>query len=240
MAISSRVLAWTKSTAWALYELALDSVRIIYVYGPPGVGKSFLAQSSDPSHEFESFTCNEDLSVQEAMGMFSPSPHGLEWLDGPLTKAARFGKLLIVNEVARSSQALLDFLLGLVDSGESAAFTLPNGETVRPHRNFKVILTANESPEKLDTALQSRLDCIIEVADPHPALVARLNSAIPRLGDLVAASYKSCDGDFSRIINPRHALSYAARIKEGWPKEAAALVCFGSGRCVDIHAALWQ
>ena len=235
MSVSATLYKWASQTAWSLYELALASVRVIYVWGPPGTGKSFLAQSSDPSHEFESFTCNEDLSVQEAMGMFSPSPSGLLWLDGPLTKAARHGKLLIVNEVARSSQALLDFLLGLVDSGESAAFTLPNGETVRPHKNFRVILTANESPEKLDTALQSRLDVVIEVADPHPALIARLNREIPQLGTLIAKSYAD-----RNPINPRHALSYCARIKEGWPKEAAALACFGPARCVDIHAALWS
>ena len=226
---------WAKTTAWALYEAALMAVRVIYIWGPPGVGKSFVAQAyAKKGGSYQQVTMNEDLSVQELMGLFSPSPSGLLWIDGPLTRAARLGEVLIINEAARASQAVLDFLLGLIDSSDSAAFTLPNGDTVKPHSNFRVVLSANEPPTKLDPALVSRLDCVIEAAEPHPDLITRLNAAFPRLGNVVAKSFTS-----GNPINPRHALAFAERVKrDGWTPEAAALASFGPERCIDIHSVL--
>jgi MoxR-like ATPase len=53
--------------------------------------------------------------------------------------------------------------------------TLPTGENFKPAKGFAVVATANTSPDWLDPALRSRFEVEIELRDPNPGVIVRLN-----------------------------------------------------------------
>jgi MoxR-like ATPase len=214
-------------TAWALLDTALQHLRVIAVCGLPGVGKTFTAQGDNSSAV--SLNLSEDTCVQELFGHYVPEGNQFVYHDGPVVTAFREGKVLVVNELGRASGAVKDALLGILDSKHSARITLADGETVTAHKNFRCVLTSNDSADDLDPALRDRCEAVISVDAPHPGLISALNKEWAKLGDVVGDSYKDAD----RRISTRASFAYAKMRNAGVDRKIAGTLAYGN-RSEDI------
>lgn len=213
---------------WLIMDQLIENGEHVCAWGPSSVGKSHLAQMRGGYP----LTCTE--SMQETAIIGHPWPNGAvwEWRDGPATKAFRHGKPLILNELTRCNPEVLDTLLCLCDSRESAKLTLPTGEVLTAAPGYVAVGTCNADPEQiLDPALQKRFQ-FLNLTTPHPQLIARISDELPELGALVENSYKSGQAQ----IDCREALRFL-RYRKLFEPEVAARLCF-KNRGRDILAML--
>jgi MoxR-like ATPase len=165
-------------TDWELYELVLsfDGVRIIYVWGPPGVGKTFGAfHFGRVEKGFYAVTLTDETSAAELRGHFIFKGGDTVWHDGPFARAMREGKRLVINEIGNASADVLALFFPILESWETAELTLPTGETLRPASGFHVVATDNRAPDQLPEALQDRFVAYVRVMEPHPDALAGLD-----------------------------------------------------------------
>lgn len=221
---------------WKMFEEAIKLVGRVYIWGPPGIGKSYAGQKALKITNNDlvwQITLNEDVIAQELLGHYVPKGKIFEWHDGPVTKAFRDGGGLIINELSRASGAVKDMFLGILDDFEVASLSLPTGERLKPKKGFKVVATSNSSPEELDEALEDRFDAKIWIPKPHPGVINKLNAEMKGLGDFIQTSYN----DEKRAVSPRDAFAFLKLLESELTIEEAALLVFGD-RYKDIIALL--
>ncbi len=132
----------------------------------------------------------------------------------------------VLNEMGRASDAVLDFLLSILDSKESARITLMSGETVERHAELRIVATSNSPFSKLPEALQDRFEARLKVTAPHPEIIRLLDGMMPGLGSLVASSYDGLGQDKEPAITSREAFAFA-RLVPHLGRAAAAQAVWG-------------
>lgn len=155
---------------WALYKMAMKNpqVRATYVWGQPGIGKTYTAYRELRNGEkVYAITLTEETPAAELRGHFIPKGGEMEWHDGPFVRAMKEGARLVINEITHGSPDVWSILYPVLESKETAQLTLPTGELVIPHDDFHVICTDNSPPEELPQALKDRFDAIIKIDMPH-------------------------------------------------------------------------
>jgi len=168
---------------WGFVEriLTLSVIRTVFLFGPPGVGKTYAAYHyGRPRGDVYAITLTPDTPAAELRGTWIPHGNEFVWHDGPFTAAMREGARVVVNEVTHGSDDVLALLYPVLESPQTALLTLPTRETVRPAPGFQVICTDNPPPLSLPPALQDRFDCVIEIEEPHPDALALLSEPLRR------------------------------------------------------------
>jgi MoxR-like ATPase len=168
---------------WRFIEalLADPSIRTIYLYGPPGIGKTYSAYyTGRTAAGVYPITLTPETPASELVGHFFPAGDELRWRDGPFTLALRTGGRLVINEISHASSDVLAILYPVLESAETAQLMLPNGDVVHPAPGFHAVLTDNEPPDSLPAALQDRFDCLVHIKAPHPAALALLHPMLQR------------------------------------------------------------
>ena len=213
------------SEQWTLVEMCVKNAFTTFIEGPPGLGKTYAGLTSRDGADISVYqiTFNPDSSVQEYQGTYVPTESGAwVWRDGPIMTAFRAGGVLVLNEMGRASDAVLDFLLSILDSKESAVITLMNGETVQRHPNLRIVATSNSPFSKLPEALQDRFEARLKVTTPNPMIVDGLNREIFGLGDLVRRSYG--EGNKKPTLTSREAFAFSSLSKKIGSAAAAQAV----------------
>lgn len=214
-------------TDWDLYEKALTDCNRLLVTGPPGVGKTYLAQNlGRDAAEVDTIKAFPNMPAQYIQGMFIPKEDGsLGWLDGPATKAMRLGHRVIIDEIGNTDEEAQGMLLGYCDSQESAYVTLPTGKTLRPANGYQVVATSNFPPEALPDALRSRFTAVVHVGEVNPDAMELL----PYDWRQTAERSLALD-DAERGMSMRQWLEFDRLVNTvGWHMEMAAAVAFGRG-----------
>jgi MoxR-like ATPase len=206
---------------WRRVAQALTVFDRVFLWGPPGVGKTHAAKQALNMNTW-TVTCHADASVQELLGHYVPKGAEFVWHDGPVALAMRSGAL-VINEVAHASPEVLDAMLGILDDKDVAEIALPTGEVLVPHAGFRVIGTSNEPLEA--GPLLDRFEAVVPVTTPHPGVIARLERARKGLGAIVLNSYS----DPKNAISPRRALALAKALPAFENGEEASLLTCGSG-----------
>ncbi len=212
-----------KTPVWDLTEIVIGLMRTVLLFGPPGTGKSLAAHSTElGDRELFSLTITPDTAAAELRGHYVPVGNEFQWRDGPAITAWRRGGRLVINEIHKAGGDALSFLLACLDNPETARLTLPNGEMVRPHKNFQVIATMNGNPDdELEPALRDRFPAAIEITEPHPNGVARLPEDLRQ-----AAKNTVCCAQPERRVSLRQWLAFA-QLRSDIGADDAASVIFG-------------
>ena len=220
-------------TDWGFNERVLrsPSVRTIYMWGPPGFGKTYAAYQIGLRGPLYAVTLTEDTPAAELRGHYLPVGDRMEWRDGPAVLAMRAGGRLVINELTHGSQDCLTFLHPVLENPDTALLTLPTGETIRPAAGFQLIVTDNAPSDELPLALRDRFDCVLEIREPHPAALGKLH---PRLIGLAVRSFNL---EPERRISLRGWLSVQRLLAEFGDREAF-LAVFGPARGAQIHDAM--
>jgi len=219
------------ASIWTLAEIAVAKLSRVFLWGPPGVGKSYLASRSGSSPV--QVTLAEDLTVQELMGHWVPDRIEWHFHLGPVSRAYQDGRALVLNEIGRASGSVQDFLLGVLDNRDVASLALPNGQLLAPAAGFKVFGTSNTGPDQLDPALRSRFEAEIHLPVPNAALVEELDRRCLGLGGALVDSYR----DPERALDPRRVASFVNLLSQAIPVRQAALLTLAE-RAPDFLAAL--
>lgn len=221
-------------TDWQLVGEVLASplVRTVYLHGPPGLGKTWAAfHMGRVERGFRSVTLTEETTSAELRGIWVPQGEELVWQDGPFTEAMRLGIRLVVNEIGHASADCLSFLHPVLESAETARFTLPTRETVTPAEGYTLVATDNLPPEELPEALRDRFDCVLEIREPHPEAMRALS---PRLRHAAERSFAL---EEDRRLGLRRWLSLQ-RLEPELGLERACAAVFGAARGAQIHDAV--
>jgi MoxR-like ATPase len=219
---------------WAFVEacLAAIALRMIFLWGPPGVGKTYAGYKKGRIDAgVYSITLTDETPAAELRGMWMPEKDGYVWRDGPVVRAMREGARVVVNEIGQASPDVLSFLLACCESRDSARITLPTGEHVMPAEGFNLVATSNEPPSHLPAALRDRFDCTIEIGAPHPEALALLSEPLRN------AALQTFDLSADRAISLRAWLKLEELQKEMDPFVACRAV-FGEDRGRKVYEAL--
>lgn len=218
---------------WKMIEkiLAFDGCRTLYIYGPPGVGKTYSAyHHGRVKAGFYAITLTDETSAAELRGHFIFKGGDAIWHDGPFVRAMREGKRLVINEITNASSDVLALLFPILESFETALLTLPSGETVSPQKGFHVVATDNRSPDLLPEALQDRFMAYIKVEETHPKALAGIDKMLKKVAHQTI-------GGGDRLISARgwQALN---TLKDEFGMEDACSLAFGPTRGRRIHDAI--
>jgi len=167
-----------ESICWDLFDAIIGNTPRILLYGVPGTGKTYQANTANlEGRETYNTTLTQDSSASELLGHYVLNETGgMDWLDGVGIQAWKDGARLVINEIDHAGVDVMSFLHALLDDPEFAKFTLPNKrkETVRPQPSFQVVATMNGMPDDLTPALLDRFPVKINIDKVHPKALEAL------------------------------------------------------------------
>lgn len=159
---------------WQYIERTLGKTERVLLWGPPGTGKTTIANVFGKPEEVYNIYMTEETPAAELRGHFIPKGNEWIWMHGPAIKAWQHGMRLVINEVNSASGDALDFLLAVLDDIGIAGITLPTGERVTPSPGFHCVATMNGSPDDLPEALRDRFSVRFHVRRAHPDAIQAL------------------------------------------------------------------
>lgn len=224
----------TPKVDWDLVRrvLAAECVRHVYLYGPPGIGKTHCAiHDGRRGGPFYAITLTEEMPASELRGHWTPRGSEFVWMDGPVVRAMREGALVVLNELLHASEDALSFLYPVLEHESTARITLPTSETVVPAPGFRVIVTENRPPTDLSPALRDRFDAVLEIGEPHPQALASLSP------ELQEAARRAVALDEERRLSVRPFLVLDL-LRHVLGLEDACTAVFGPQRGSQIYDAL--
>ena len=139
-----------------LFEAAWRERIPVLLKGPTGCGKTRfveymswkLARSGDPALPqapglpLVTISCHEDLTATDLVGRYLLSGRGTEWVDGPLTRAVRYGGICYLDEVVEARKDTIVIIHSLTDHRRLLPIE-KRAEVIPAHSDFLLVVSYN-------------------------------------------------------------------------------------------------
>lgn len=217
---------------------ALEEGMNVVLKGPPGVGKSYLAkylcaQTNRPLYRvtLSETTYREDLLGHLQLVSAGGGESVTSWVDGPLTRAARIGGILLLDEINAADANTAAALNAVMEQEDTRSLTIPQtGEVVEPHPEFGVIATANpgyQGTYELNDAFEGRFrhvqleyvpeDIEVEIIFEQTTLDRRKQDEIERLVEFATRLREAyMGGELTTPITTRELVRIATFMERGF------------------------
>ncbi|PKY01381.1 AAA ATPase [Aspergillus campestris IBT 28561] len=118
---------------------ALTESKPMLLIGLPNSGKTTLSESMVTLH------LNEQTDAKSLLGMYSTSPAtgSFAWQPGVLTKAAREGRWILIEDLNRAPSEVIGLILPIIEKGELTIAS--RKERIKCAEGFKIIATMKSS-----------------------------------------------------------------------------------------------
>ncbi|KAL3469611.1 hypothetical protein BJX99DRAFT_265026 [Aspergillus californicus] len=146
---SSIVKTPTATTNMRRIATALVTSKPILLVGLPNSGKTCLindvAATMGQSKSMVTLHLNEQTDAKSLLGMYSTSPAtgGFAWQPGVLTKAAREGRWILIEDLDRAPSEVIGLILPIIERGELTIAS--RRERIKCAEGFKIIATMKSS-----------------------------------------------------------------------------------------------
>lgn len=116
----------------------------VLLKGPTGCGKSRFVDhmASRLGLPIIKVACNEDTSASDLLGRFLLKSNETVWQDGPVSRAARSGALLYLDEIAEAREDVVVLLHSLTDYRRELYLDRTN-ETIQAPHSFQLVVSFN-------------------------------------------------------------------------------------------------
>lgn len=220
----------------AFWESGLTAFKI---FGDPGTGKSSLIEQFHAHLRWPLYkvSCSPSTETYQLIGQLVPKTDGtLQWVDGPVLRAAREGTSVLLDEYNTMDPGQATGLNLLL---EGYSITIPEtGEVVSPAKTFRIFATENAVTSRLsvsgrnvqDVANDDRwmsteadyLPSDLEIKAVKNALVAdgtnpdraeMLAGQVVAVANKVREAYRSDDGVIDKPMSTRVAIRWAKLVR---------------------------
>ena len=116
----------------------------LWVSGDAGCGKTstIIQICARLGWSVQSITCSNKCESLDLVGHSTLVNGSLQFEYGALANAMKYGEVLILNEIDTMNPNDLSLLNDVLE-GKPLVVTLNGGEVITPHKNFRVVVTAN-------------------------------------------------------------------------------------------------
>lgn len=154
--------------------IAISVIRDLpaLLIGETGTGKTSAAREIAYMRKqgYTRINMNGYTTPDELIGSKSVKNGETYYEDGILTKAMKEGHIVVLDEINATPPDCSFILHGLLD--EDKRISLPNGDIVRPHQDFRIFATMNpdyEGTRSMNRAFLDRFAIILNFEIPTPA-----------------------------------------------------------------------
>src|SRR5690606_34485432 len=129
----------------------------VLLKGPTGSGKTRFVEymswrinqrmAKSPVHgasysPLVTVACHEDLTASDLVGRYLLEPEGTRWIDGPLTRAVKYGGICYLDEVVEARKDTTVLIHPLADHRRLLHIE-KLGEVIEAHPNFLLVISYN-------------------------------------------------------------------------------------------------
>jgi MoxR-like ATPase len=213
--------------------IAINNDLPTLLIGETGTGKTnaikqlaFLRQQPYVRANLNGFTDPDNL-----IGTKSVKDGATYFENGIVTNAMQIGAILVLDEINATTPDCLFILHGLLD--DDKRITLPNGEIIRPHKDFRIFATCNpdyEGTKSMNKAFIDRFPIILAIDTLNYKKEAKLLQDRTAIDEITATNLVSIatlarkdytENKISSFVSTRSLLNIGELIKNGLtPKEA--------------------
>jgi len=148
--ITQQPFYFEQSNEVELYTAAYASRLPIMIKGPTGCGKSRFVEHMawKLGKPLITVACNEDMTASDLVGRYLLDANGTQWLDGPLTVAARIGAICYLDEIVEARQDTTVVIHPLTDHRRQLPLD-KKGELIDAHDDFQLVISYNPGYQSL-------------------------------------------------------------------------------------------
>ncbi len=145
-----------------ILEKCYNDRAFVLIFGETGTGKTHLVRhfAYEKKLPYARVNLNGGTTADELIGHWVPKEDGgFKWQDGILTLFARYGGVVVLDEVNSCPAEILFALHSLTDDERTLTLTAKDGEVVHSHKNFFLVATMNpdyEGTKPLNAAFKDR------------------------------------------------------------------------------------
>jgi nitric oxide reductase NorQ protein len=219
-----------------VFRAAWDEGLPVMLKGPTGCGKTRLVEHMAATLRvpLHAVSCHEDMTASDLLGRFLLIGGETQWVDGPLTTAAREGGICYLDEIVEARQDAVVAIHAIADHRRELTLERLGGQTIKAAPGFQLVVSYNPGYQSVlkDMKPSTRQRMIaIELEYPsteHEAQIVRCESgqddtAVDDLLRLAQAVRKVTHPGMREVCSTRTLVAAARLMRAGLTFRDAAI-----------------